>query len=166
MGFISFPIFRLGGVYLDYVEALNECDGDVQEMLKYWNAVRNRAGVPDIEQVYPAILTDKDLRRLFIRRERMVEMCFENVRWTDTRTWMTAKVSNSGYVVGCNLRATDDAVDSPYWERREIANMEYGYGECGVFSPRVFTDKMYLLPFPTSEVNRVPALWTSQNYGW
>lgn len=166
MGFISFPIFRLGGVYLDYVEALNECDGDVQEMLTYWNAVRNRAGVPNIEDVYPAVLTDKDLRRLYIRRERMVEMCFENVRWTDTRTWMTATVSNSGYVVGCNLRATDDVVDGPYWERREIGKIEYGYGECGLFEPRVFTEKMYLLPFPTSEVNRVPALWTSQNYGW
>ena len=165
-GFISWPIFRLGGVYLDYIEALNEYSPSHPDILKYWNMIRNRAGVPNIEAVYPGIVGDKDLQRLYIHRERMIEMCFESQRWFDTRTWMTAEVSNDGYTVGCNLRAGNSDMDSEYWKRSEIGNPEYGFGEGQVIGPRVFKKKHYFLPFMTSEVNKIPALKNSQNYGW
>lgn len=165
-GNMTWPIVRLGGVYLDYAEALNECDGDINEILTYWNMVRNRAGVPNIEEVYPDVTGNKELRRNLIRRERMIELCFENHRWVDIRTWMIAEETNNGYLIGLNSKAGTDAVGSAYWTRCEIGMEEYAYGEGKKLGPRKFTKKSYLFPFPTSEVNKVPALRNSQNLGW
>lgn len=165
-GTFTWPIVRLANVYLDYVECLNELDGDVDEMLSYWNQIRERAGVPAIETVYPEVRTDKVLRTELLRRERMIELCFENHRWIDCRTWMIAEQTNDGYMIGCNSKAGTDAVDSDYWQRVEIGKDEYAYGEAKKMGARVFTRKSYLLPFPQSEVNKVPALRNSQNLGW
>ena len=157
---------RLASVYLDYIECLNELDGDIEEMLSYWNQIRERAGVPAIETVYPEVKTDKELRTELLRRERMIELCFENHRWIDCRTWMIAEQTNAGYMIGCNSKAGTDAIDSDYWKRVEIGKSEYAYGEAKLTGARVFTRKSYLFPFPQSEVNKVPALKNSQNLGW
>ena len=69
-GSFTWPIVRLANVYLDYIECLNELDGDVDVMLSYWNQIRERAGVPAIETVYPEVRTDKVLRTELLRRER------------------------------------------------------------------------------------------------
>lgn len=165
-GNLSWPIFRLGGVYLDYIEALNEYDPSHSDILLYWNKIRYRAGVPHIEVVYPEIVGDKDLQRQYIHRERMVEMCYENQRYHDIRTWMKAEVSNNGYVIGCNLRAQNHNMNGDFWKRSEIGKAEYGYGEGQILGPRVFKAKHYLLPFHQNEINRIPALQKSNNYGW
>lgn len=164
--YISWPIFRLGGVYLDYIEALNEYNPNHPDILTYWNAIRSRAGVPDIDKLYPEIVGKKELQREYIRRERMVEMCFEQNRYYDTRTWMTAPVSDDGYTIGCNIRATTDAMNSAFWQRVPIGMAEYGFGEGTVLGPRVFKPKHYLWAFNQEEVDRVPALNNSNNYGW
>lgn len=166
LGRLTWPVIRLGGVFLDYVEALNEYDPTHPDILIYWNKIRYRAGVPNIEDVYPEIVGDKELQRLYIRRERMVELCYEHHRWVDARTWMIAEETNTGYTIGCNFKAGTDAVGSAYWIRCEIGKEEYAYGEGKKFGPRKFTKKSYLYPFPTSEVNKVPALRQSQNLGW
>lgn len=165
-GTITWPIVRLANVYLDYIEALNEYDPTNADIEKYWNEIRNRAGVPDIFTVYPEIKGDKNLQRKYIRRERMVELCFECHRYADIRTWMTAESARSGYTIGCNVKAGNDNIDGAYWQRREIGLEQYGYGETYVYGPRKFTKKSYLEPFETAEVNRVPALRNSQNLGW
>lgn len=165
-GTITWPIVRLANVYLDYIEALNEYDPTNSDIEKYWNMIRNRAGVPDIFTLYPGIKGDKNLQRKYIRRERMVELCFECMRYADIRTWMTAEKDRSGYTIGCNVKATNDNIDGAFWQRVEIGKEEYGYGETYRFGPRKFTKKSYLEPFETAEVNRVPALRNDQNLGW
>lgn len=165
-GTYTWPIVRLAGVYLDYIEALNEYDPGNSDILKYWNMIRHRAGVPDIEEVYPEIVGDKVLQREYIRRERMIELCYETHRWVDTRTWMIAEQTNTGYTIGCNFKAGTDAVGSAYWTRCETGKDEYAYGEGKKLGARKFTKKGYLLPFHTNEVNKVPALRNSQNLGW
>ena len=165
-GNMSWPIVRLASVYLDYIEALNEYDENNPDIEKYWNMIRNRAGVPDIFTVYPEIKGDRNLQREYIRRERMVELCFENHRYSDIRTWMIAEDVRTGYTIGCNVRVENDDVNGEYWNRSEIGKMEYGHGEAYLYGARKFTKKSYLLPFPTNEVNRVPALRHSQNLGW
>ena len=165
-GTYSWPVVRLGSVYLDYIEALNEYDPGNADILKYWNMLRNRAGVPDIDKVYPEIVGDKELQREYIRRERMIELCFESHRWADIRTWMIAEDTNNGYFIGCNSKAGTDAVGSAYWTRCETGKEEYAYGEGKKLGARKFTERGYLLPFHTTEVNKVPALRNSQNLGW
>lgn len=58
------PMIRLAEVYLNYTEALIEA-GDLTnpDLLTYWNKVRARAGVPNIEEVYPGIESDQTLLR-------------------------------------------------------------------------------------------------------
>lgn len=165
-GVISYPIFRLAGVYLDYIEALNEYDPSNPDILTYWNKIRYRAGVPNIEAVYPNIVGDKEQQRKYIQRERMVEMCCEQQRYYDTRTWMIAPVSDNGYVIGCNIRQKTDAMNSDFWQRVPIGQAEYGYGEGTVLGPHVFKDKHYLYAFNQEEIDRAPALNQSNNYGW
>ena len=165
-GTITWPIVRLGNVYLDYIEALNEYDPANTDIEKYWNLIRGRAGVPDIFTVYPDIKGDKNLQRKYIRRERMVELCFECMRYADIRTWMVAEKARSGYTIGCNVKVKNDNIGGEFWQRREIGLEQYGYGETYTYGPRKFTKKSYLEPFETEEVNRVPALRNDQNLGW
>lgn len=164
--YLSWPVFRLGGVYLDYIEALNEYDPTNADILTYWNKIRHRAGVADIDSLYPEIVGNQELQRKYIQRERMVEMCFEQQRYYDTRTWMIAPVSDDGYVIGCNLKARTDDMNSAYWTRVPIGKSEYGYGEGTVLGPHVFKLKHYLYAFNQEEIDRVPALNQSNNYGW
>lgn len=163
---LSWPLFRLGGVYLDYIEALNEYDPTNADILKYWNMIRYRAGVPDIDELYPEIVGNKDLQRKYIQRERMVEMCFEQQRYYDTRTWMIADVSENGYVIGCCVKQRTDDMNSDFWKRVPIGDATYGYGEGTVLGPHVFKTKHYLYAFNQEEIDRVPALNQSNNYGW
>ena len=79
--FIDWPIIRYAEILLNYVEALNEYDPGNPDILTYLNMVRKRAGVPDIEKVYPEAVGNQKQMRELIRRERMVELCYENHRY-------------------------------------------------------------------------------------
>ena len=83
--FIDWPIIRYAEILLNYVEALNEYDPGNPDILTYLNMVRKRAGVPDIEKVYPEAVGNQTQMRELIRRERMVELCYENHRYFDIR---------------------------------------------------------------------------------
>ena len=91
----------------------------------------------------------------------MVELCFENSRFFDCNTWMTAVSENNGEVVGCNIMAKNHAMGGEFWKRTSIFDC---YGEGGFKTRRVLTEKNYLLPFNQGELDRVPML--TQNYGW
>lgn len=164
-GNLSWPIIRYADVLLMYIEALNEYDPANPDILTYWNKIRHRAGVPAIgtgeDEVYPEIIGDKDLQRKYIRRERMVELCFEGKRYFDTRRWMIAEKEDNGKVVGCNIGAANHNMSGEYWKRTSIFDT---FGEAGTKSERVFTKKYYVLPMNQAELDRVPEL--TQNYGW
>lgn len=82
-----FPIIRLGEIYLNYAEALNEYYGEqrADEILEYLNAIRERAGIP----AYPAYTDQADMREK-IRHERKIELCYEGQRFFDARRWFIA----------------------------------------------------------------------------
>lgn len=73
--------FRLGEIYLNAAEAAFEL-GLHEEALGYINALRERAGFP------PNSLTELD--RDIIRRERRVELAFEDHRLWDLKRWRIA----------------------------------------------------------------------------
>ena len=159
---ITWPLFRYAEVLLNYAEALNEQpDRDETNALVYMNMIRNRAGVDDIEDVYPEVEGNKELLRKMILRERMLELNFENHRFFDTRTWAIAEQEDAGAVYGMNVMAQpgSDAQNSPFWERTVIAS-DGG----NTPSTRVFQKKNYLLPIPQSEIDRLKNI--TQNYQW
>ena len=67
-GYLDFPVFRYAEILLNYVEALNEYDPSNADITLYLNMIRKRAGVPDIEEVYPDAAGDQTRMRELIRR--------------------------------------------------------------------------------------------------
>ncbi|WP_353196441.1 RagB/SusD family nutrient uptake outer membrane protein [Parapedobacter defluvii] len=83
----NFPLIRLADVILMYAEAQNEALGAPdQSVYDAVNAVRNRAGMPDL----PTGLSKGQMQER-IRHERMVELCGEGQRYSDIRRWGIAK---------------------------------------------------------------------------
>lgn len=164
-GTLAWPAIRYADILLMYIEALNEIDPSNPDILKYWNEIRSRAGVPEIGsgsgKVYSEIVGKKELQRKYIRRERAVELCFEGSRFFDINQWMIAEHENSGPVVGCNIKADNHTIGGEFWKRTSIFNC---YGEGGYMTERTFEKKNYLLPFNQTEMNRCPTL--TQNLGW
>ncbi len=163
-GVLSFPILRYADVLLMYAEALIELnDLKNPDLLKSWNLVRKRAGVPDIETVYPDVENNQATARKYLRQERLVELCAEGVRNFDIRTWMTAEEDMHGDVVGCNIMANNHEIGGDFWKRTSIFSAN-GLGEAQLTTKRTFTKKNYLYPFPQNELERVPGM--TQNLGW
>ncbi|MGM9738206.1 MAG: RagB/SusD family nutrient uptake outer membrane protein [Candidatus Cryptobacteroides sp.] len=141
------PMIRLAEIYLDYTEALIESgDLDNPDLLTYWNKVRKRAGVPDIQEVYPGIEKDQNLLREMIRRERQVELAYEDQRYFDCRRWMIMNETNNGYIYGMDVsRSTDKPIGTAaFWKRTPVKD----YGE------RVFKDAFYFHPIEQWELDR------------
>ncbi|MEO6838904.1 MAG: RagB/SusD family nutrient uptake outer membrane protein, partial [Ginsengibacter sp.] len=72
-------MFRLAEVYLDYADAImgNNTSSTDPEALKYYNAVRIRAGIATKTSFTYADLT----------LERKIEFAFEGKAWYDWKTW-------------------------------------------------------------------------------
>jgi len=139
--------FRLGELYLDYAEALNEAQGPVADVYTYVNAIRNRAGMPSL----PAGLSKGDMQ-VRIRHERRVELAFETHRYFDCHRWKIAASTDNKAVYGMNIAAGTSLTDENYYKRTLIEN-------------RVFqAPKHYLFPIPQSEIDKNPNL--TQNPGW
>ncbi len=91
------PIMRLADLYLYYSEALNEVNGPTPEALHWINLVRERAGIPDVEEAWsnyskrPNEYKTKEGFRKIIHQERLIEMAFEGNRYWDLRRWKEAE---------------------------------------------------------------------------
>ena len=147
-------IFRLADFYLMYAEAANEVNPNDARVLKYLNLVRERAGLPDIETLNPAIRGNQELQRAAIQRERQIELATEGQRYFDVRRWMIADKNGegrqNGYVHGMNVRGE--------------SNDEEDFNRIVEASQIVFNRKMYLYPMPDSEMRKTKNL--VQNPGW
>lgn len=76
---VYIPLYRLGGMYLLYAEALNKI-GDHANALKYLNLIKQRAGVPQVtDDQFPTV----DALEKEILQERQYELIGEGVRWFD-----------------------------------------------------------------------------------
>ncbi len=141
--FHNWVYFRLGEMYLNYAEALNEASGPTPEVYAALHQIRNRAGMPD----FPAGLS-KDEMRQRIQNERAVELAFEEHRFWDVRRWKIAASTVGVPIKGIKITGT-----APNWIYTPVD-----------IEPRVFEAKMYLYPVPQVEINK--NLGLTQNPGW
>jgi hypothetical protein len=158
-GNIVFPTFRLAEMYLNFIESVLECkkrnvslpSGYESEAMALWADLRDRVGLDPITDVYPNASTEELIE--LCRKERRVELTFENHRYFDTRTWMISKEVDGGPFYGMNTQYPGSGDETPdgFWERT-------------VFETRVFEDNHYLYPFSQRELDRNKLL--TQNYGW
>lgn len=151
-GEFCWPMYRLAEIYLNYAEACNEKPSrNESEALKYINKVRNRSGLNNLEEAYPEVIGDKDLLRELLRKERMVELAFENHRYYDIRTWMIADQEFNGTRYARNMLATT-------------------YEESWLRTDQIFREKMVFEPkhylFPIHQDQLAEMVNMTQNYGW
>ena len=85
----NWVIFRYGEVLLNYAEAQNEAVGPDPSVYAAVGLIRQRAGLPN----FTAGLT-QDSMRVLIRKERRVELSFEEKRWYDIRRWLITTGAN------------------------------------------------------------------------
>lgn len=143
-------LFRLGEIYLNYIEALNEYNPGHADIKKYINLIRERAGIPQ----YGAGLgfvpepADQNAWRTAIHRERRVELAFECHRYFDVRRWKIADQTDGGPFYGMDVNATTTA----------------GFTKRTIFETRVFLPRNYLWNILPSELNKNKNL--VPNPGW
>ena len=137
------PLFRLAEIYLNYAEALNECDPTNPDIALYLNKVRNRASLPNVSAL------SQEQMRAVIQHERRVELAFEEHRSWDVRRWKIASSTLGAPLMGVQI------------ERKPLGG--YTYTPVKV-EQRVFQPKMYWYPIPQSEVPKLKQ-W-KQNNGW
>lgn len=161
----TYPIIRYAEVLLGYVEALNEIEGsykdetsnqiftrDVNQIVKYFNMIRYRAGQPGITA---ADASDKDNMRKLIKHERLIEFAFEGQRYWDLRRWKDAYDEYNRPIRGLDVSARQSQRTQFYTER--IWNTE----KC---MKREFTNKMYFWPLDRNVLSKNGKL--KQNPGW
>ncbi|MCH5597571.1 RagB/SusD family nutrient uptake outer membrane protein [Niabella ginsengisoli] len=148
------PEMRLSDLYLLYAEAINENQGPVEEALTYLNLIRERAGIPSVQEAWsqhstnPSAYTTKIGLRDIIHRERTIELALEGSRYWDLKRWKTAITELNKPITG--------------WTLPQSSAQGY-YQIQNVFIQR-FTNKDYFWPIRSSaiEINRNLV----QNLGW
>lgn len=149
-------LYRLGEAYLNYAEALNECDPGNPDILKYLNLIRERAGVPqygtgtDSNGLKMVSVKGQEDVRQAIYRERRVELCCEDgIRYFDLRRWKKAEEVLDRPFYGMNFGGTklsDDPNDpNAYFKRTQ-------------YVIRVYERKYYWWPVYQYEVDKDPTI--------
>lgn len=140
-------IIRYAEILLNYAEALNETEGSTRDaVLNALQPIRDRAGMTT-KLVDRADLQTREERRNFIRKERTVELAFEDHRAWDVRRWNAAEKALARPIYGMNITQAN----GKFIYTRKIAQK------------RVFAEKMYLYPIPEGEVWKTNI---ENNPGW
>ena len=151
------PMVRLSELYLNYAEALNEFSGPSQEVYDALNKIRERAGIPSVEEAwsnatYAATLnkhTTQDGLREIIQQERMIELAFEGHRYYDIRRWKLAEKYFTTPIQGWSV---DEDSETNYYQIMDVSQRSFN------------TPRDYLQPISFTELSRNPNL--IQNPGW
>jgi hypothetical protein len=145
------PILRLADLYLMYAEALIEYGKNFSTAKHYIDLVRQRAGIPKVDDAWDPIggANDKKTLRSIIRRERTNELYLENQRFWDLRRWMKGEPLDKK-LHGMNINGK---TDKEFFQVTTIP-LKRGFN-----SPR-----NYLMPIPIQEVNRNPNLVQNPGY--
>ena len=153
----AWPMIRLSELYLNYAEAINESTGPNQDAYDAINAIRERAGISNVEDAWgnasvSATLnkhTTQDGFREIIRQERLIELSFEGNRYNDIRRWKQAEQYFNSPVFGWSV---DETSVSGYYNITQVGIRSFN-------SPRD-----YFHPISINEITINPNL--TQNLGW
>lgn len=153
-----FPMIRLTDLYLLYAEAINEYEGPdgahSEELFRYLDAVRERAGIPGVKDAWdkystkPAYYKEKFQMREILHDERINEFAFEGQRFWDLRRWKEAAQEYQKGIYGMRVAA---GAAKDYNTKTFIATQN-------------FVTKDYFWPIYTYYIDRNPNL--VQNIGW
>lgn len=141
---MNFQMMRYAEVLLNYAEAINEAADNAsnrQLAVAQLNAIRARAGITGTLDA--TNFTQAKLRER-IRKERRVELCFEEHRFFDVRRWEIA-------VDVLNKPALGIGKENGLYYRKKIED-------------RIYNARMDFMPIPNSDVNNCPLIYQNEGY--
>ena len=152
---INYVYFRYAEVLLNYAEAQNEFVGPDANVYSAIDLLRKRSNLPSLKETYGAKAINQAEMREIIKRERRVELCFENKRWYDLVRWGIASEVLNKELHGMKIYNSSPADNSGEWiyERLPLSS-----------HPHVFTQKMYMCPIPYSVITANPKLIQNPGY--
>jgi hypothetical protein len=154
-----YPLIRLADLYLMKAEALNEYSGPSQEVYDAINAIRERAGIPKVEESYSKMewvtdgakdkhLTQPGMREIILR-ERANEFAFEAAhRFYDMQRWRRSVAEFSKPVWGWNFQGTNPTT---FFTQKIVQGRTWSISDC-------------LWPIENTEMEKNTYL--IQNPGW
>lgn len=142
----DYIIFRYAEVLLNFAEARNEANGPDGSVYGAINKVRERSELPPLKEN----LTKDEMRQV-IRRERRVELAFEEKRWLDLLRWKTAEIHLNGSLHAMKIEKNDSV-------------FHYETIPAPGGSRKFFAEKNYVLPIPQSAMDRNTNLIQNPNY--
>jgi len=146
---------RYAEIILNYAEALNEYDNvtNFTAITTELDKLRNRANLRPFDSADKTLLRNQEELRSYIKRERRLELAFEEHRFWDLRRWKDAEIVLNKPVNG--VRITKD----------NVGNYTYTVFEA---ETRLFEPKMYWYPIPRKEIlkYRNAGKTIIQNPGW
>ncbi|MDR0792380.1 MAG: RagB/SusD family nutrient uptake outer membrane protein [Chitinophagaceae bacterium] len=101
----NYSYFRYGEILLNYAEAQNEAVGPDASVYDAINKIRARVSLPPL----PAGLSQAGMQKA-IRRERRVELAFEDKRWWDLIRWNIAHINLNQPLHGMAIKANSSGV--------------------------------------------------------
>lgn len=148
------PVMRLAELYLLYAECANEAYGPGGDELVYVNKVRERAGLPSVQDSWTNFSTNPTKfatqvgLRSIIQQERLIELAFEGKRFYDMKRWKRALESFNQPIEGWSI----DQREAPLYYQKRL-----------VYAP-VFLNRDYFWPIREQDIiiNRNIV----QNPGW
>ncbi len=87
----NYYFFRYADVLLNYAEAKIESSQIDKSVYDAINLIRTRSKIPTVEATYGSGLSQSKLRDI-VRKERRIELAFENKRYWDLIRWKTAEL--------------------------------------------------------------------------
>ncbi len=138
----NFMYFRYAEVLLNYAEAkieLNQIDDSVIDAI---DLVRERGGLPSLEDTYGTTAFSQSVLRPIVRTERRIELAFECKRYWDLIRWRTAETVLNQPVKGITY-------EGGVYAERVVHNMSFN------------ASKNYLFPMDQGWIDTNPK-WQQQ----
>lgn len=145
-GYRNWILFRYAEILLNYAESLCE-QNKLVEALNAIQPLRDRVGLSLQLSTRSDLINSQEATRNFIRKERTVELAFEDHRAWDLRRWDVADKALARDIYGMNVTQERGQL---IYTRKVVAN-------------RKFEEKMYLYPIPEAEVWKTGI---ENNPGW
>lgn len=171
----DFPVIRLAEIMLNFAEAKFELTNTLtqEDIDKSLNKIRKRAGMPnfDLNPPLDPKYANENLPALLIeiRRERRVELSFEDFRFDDLLRWKKGAYLAKP-VLGMRLEDADRAEGARYEKAKSQTVTVNGKKYIDVYAGTEFAersfreDRDYLDPIPLGELALNPLL--KQNPNW
>lgn len=136
---LNMILIRYAEVLLNYAEAKIETGAIDNSVYDAIDAVRQRAGMPNVNR---AVYASQNSLRTLLRRERRAELALEGLRWFDIKRWKIGPQVRQGTVYGTRLGTVDPKNGSLTLT-----------GDHVEAESRTFSEKDYLWPIPRKETD-------------